>query len=251
MARFVADLGNTRIKWAQVVDTDRLTDWAAIPAHEFESWDSAWENYGARELGRKSRWAISTVNPPIDARFQEFLAGRGVREVKWFRTAAEVPIPHEMKDPHTGGADRALAVAAGRSLVAPGRPGLLVLCGTAITIERITVQGVWQGGVIAPGLGLAARALHLLTAQVPLIDAHESPAAWGRSTQPSVQAGVYWGTVGAVRELLERQKIDIDGDPTILWTGGDAPILGTAIAGPTARIEPDLVLRGLARVAFD
>ena len=129
-----------------------------------------------------------------------------------------------------------------------GRPGLVVSCGTAITVERISKQGIWQGGAIAPGLRVAARALHNQTAMLPLVELHQAPPHWGASTRPAVEAGVFWGTVGAVRELLDRQTADLGSDPWVIWTGGDAALLAGAIAGSDARIEPDLVLLGLCRV---
>ncbi len=94
---------------------------------------------------------------------------------------------------------------------------------------------------------MAARALHNQTALLPLVDPHEPPPCWGASTRPALEAGVFWGTVGAVRELLERQKADLGSEPWVIWTGGDAPLLAGVIAGTEARIEPDLVLIGLAR----
>jgi type III pantothenate kinase len=132
----------------------------------------------------------------------------------------------------------------------PGeRPGLVVSCGTAITIERVAADGTWQGGAIATGLGLSARALHLLTAQLPLVSPPPAPAAWGRSTRPAIEAGVFWGAVGTVRELLARQSEGLD-DPWLVWTGGDADRLAPCIDWGDVRVVPDLVLEGLARLAF-
>ena len=161
-----------------------------------------------------------------------------------------MPVRHDLEGPETAGADRALAVSAAVRLMPQGRPGLVVSCGTAITVERITADGIWQGGAIAAGLGLAARALHLLTAQLPLVELDRAPPAWGSSTRPAVEAGVYWGAVGAVRELLARQAGDLLEDPWVIWTGGDAALLAGPIAGKDARIEPDLVLLGLSHLAF-
>jgi type III pantothenate kinase len=171
----------------------------------------------------------------------------GVTDTRWFCSAADVPIRHELEEAETAGADRALAVAAAIGLAPRGRPGLVVSCGTAITVERISAQGVWQGGAIAPGLRVAAGALHNQTAKLPLVELHQVPACWGASTRPAVEAGVFWGTVGAVRELLDRQKADLGVDPWVIWTGGDAALLAGAVSGSEARIEPDLVLLGLCR----
>jgi type III pantothenate kinase len=244
--RVVADLGNSRLKWGRVDETGRLLEAIALPLEEPRAWATAWDRWSRFGSG-PSHWFISTVNPPVANELQSFLGGLGDARATWFRSAAEVTVRHELEGTETGGADRALAVAAAVGLEPRGRPGLVVSCGTAITVEQISEKGIWQGGAIAPGLRMAARALHDQTAMLPLVELHEAPARWGRSTRPSVEAGVFWGTVGAIRELLDREKHDQGADPWVIWTGGDAVLLAPAIEGPKARIEPDLVLLGLCR----
>jgi type III pantothenate kinase len=253
MLRYVADLGNTRLKWARVDDFGTLVDRVAL-ALDPAAWSEAWA-HSPLLSDDESSWAISTVNPPVAAMLAEFLAAQGARDVTWFDTASQVPVPCDVEGADTGGADRALAVAAAIRLMPAGRPGLVILCGTAITVERISGDGVWQGGSIAPGLGTSARALHLLTAQLPLIDFRtidldHPPAAWGRGTLASLEAGVFWGTVGAVRELIARQAEDLGAEPWVLWTGGDAPALSRFASEPSANVEQDLVLIALKHLAF-
>jgi len=246
--RFVADLGNSRLKWGWLDETGRLVETIALPLETPRAWAAAWREWSGRDPGPSS-WAISSVNPPVANRLEQFLKTRGAGSVCWLRSAADVSVRHSLDRPETTGADRALAVSAAIRLMPQARPGLVVSCGTAITVERITAEGIWQGGAIATGLGLAARALHLLTAQLPLVELHQAPPAWGSSTRPALESGVYWGVVGAVRELLARQADDLHGDPWLVWTGGDAALLAGPIAGNEARIEPDLVLIGLSHLA--
>ena len=126
-----------------------------------------------------SWWAVSTVNPPVADRLEAFFEAQGIDRVTWIRSAAEVPVPKDVEGADSGGADRALAVFGATRLIPPGRPGLVVMCGTAITVERITPTGIWQGGAIAPGLGQTARALNLMTAQLPFIELCPHPAGLG------------------------------------------------------------------------
>ena len=247
MARVVADVGNSRLKWGRVDEAGQLAETIALPLNETPAWVAAWEK--CTDAGWSlSSWAISSVNPPVSRGLQTFFRCMEVADTTWFNSAADVPIQHELDEAETAGADRALAVAAAIGLAPRGRPGLVVSCGTAITVERISEQGIWQGGAIAPGLRVAAGALHNQTAMLPLVELHQAPPFWGASTRPAVEAGVFWGTVGAVRELLDRQKPDLGSDPWVIWTGGDAALLAGAISGREARIEPDLVLLGLCRV---
>jgi type III pantothenate kinase len=191
----------------------------------------------------------------VAAQLSEFLRVRQAGRVHWYQNACEIPLAYEVEGAETGGADRALNVYAAIRLMPVGQPGLVISCGTAITVERVDAAGVWQGGAIAPGLAPMASALHLRTAQVPLIDVRQfdpvhPPAPWGRGTLTSLDAGVFWGTVGLVRELVARQADDLRGDPWVIWTGGDGALLARFVSGPEAKIEPNLVLLGLSMLAF-
>ncbi len=249
MIQIVADLGNSRLKWGRVGSSGLLESSLVLPGDDPDAWSSAWQAWNP--VGTEgSTWAIATVNPPVAERFGAFLDAHGIGTTRWYRSAVDVPIRHTLDQAETAGADRALAVVAAQAMHPTGRPGLVVSCGSAITIERITADGVWQGGAIAPGLGLSARALHLLTAQLPLITPHEAPPVWGSSTRPALEAGLYWGVVGAIRELLTRQATDLSPLLWLVWTGGDAPLLAPSIAWGAACVVPDLVLHGLIHVAF-
>jgi type III pantothenate kinase len=250
---FVADLGNSRLKWARVIAPGQLAERVAVPL-EPAAWGDAWEQ-SAVLSEQPSSWAISSVNPPLAAQLAKFFEARQISQLRWFQAAAEVSVAMDVEGAEVGGADRALGVLAARRLMPAGRAGLVVSCGTAITVERVTSQGVWEGGAIAPGLGVMASALHLRTAQVPLLDTrqfdpHHPPPAWGRGTVSSLTAGIFWGTVGIVRELVARQTEALGGETWVVWAGGDGPLLARYVSGEDARIEPDLVLLGLSHAAF-
>ncbi len=215
MLRVVADLGNTRLKWARV-DRQRTIGRDDRDAGR-QAGGLAWRpgKRGDESTREESQWAISTVNPPVAISSDEFLAANAVTRVTWYDSAAQVPVKHELESAETAGADRALAVAAAIELLPKGGPGLVVSCGTALTIERITDDGTWQGGIIAPGLGVAARALHLLTAQLPMIELRQSPASLGTLHPPGTRSRRFLGNGGAVRELLARQADDMRGIPAV------------------------------------
>ena len=244
MIRIVADLGNSRLKWGRVDPDGRLGATIALPTDDPAAWASAWDAWGLS--GGGSSWSIASVNPPLADWLGRFLEGRGVASIAWHRSAIEVGVRHDLEHPRTAGADRALAVVGALGIHEGRGPGLVVSCGTAVTVERISGDGIWQGGAIAPGLGPMAKALHLLTAQLPEVSPREAPSPFGRSTIPALEAGVFWGVVGAIRELLARQAIGLEPTPWLIWTGGDAPTFARWVEWPGAEVVPDLVLEGLA-----
>lgn len=250
VALLVADLGNSRLKWGLLGASGKLAAVAALPLDDRESWRGTLHDW----IGPQSetRWAICSVNPPLAERFRQFLEERPPRQVRWYLSAAEVPVRHRLVHPERTGADRAVAVAAALRVQSAGRPGQVVSCGTAITIESIDEHGCWLGGAILAGMGLLARALNAGTAQLPWVDPPEQPPppAWGASTAPAIRSGLYWGTVGAVREVLTRQ-MDPSLSPWRIWTGGDAERIAPQIPSAHSQIIPDLILQGLARFGFD
>jgi type III pantothenate kinase len=243
--RIVADLGNSRLKWGRLGPDGRLAESVALPTDDPTAWDRVLEAWGLLRGG--SSWAVASVNPPLAERLLERLDVVSAA-VRLLRSAADVSMPSELEEPGRTGVDRALAVMAARQRMPAGVPGQVVSCGTAITVERISATGTWLGGAIAPGLGMAARALHQLTAQLPWVPpGSEAPAPWGTVTESALRAGVFWGAVGAIRELLTRQD-----EPSgwIVWTGGDAAVLAPHVRPEGPVIVPDLVLEGLALAAF-
>ncbi len=244
MAIAVADLGNSRLKWARIGDSGSIREVNALPIADPATWARVLDP----QLGTIDQVLISSVNPPLAGRFGEFLASRGIQDIRWFHSVSDVPVAHLMDNAATGGADRALAVlgALGRKRTGPG---LVILCGTGLTVERISSDGVWDGGAIAPGLRPMANALHLMTAQVPDVEITTTPSPLGRSTIPSVQAGVFWAVIGAIRELCLRQSEGLATPPWRIWTGGDAAWFAGLVDGPGAEVAENLVLEGLALLA--
>ncbi|MEX0701162.1 MAG: type III pantothenate kinase [Planctomycetales bacterium] len=97
------------------------------------------------------------------------------------------------------------------------------------------------------GFQLSARALHRYTALLPLIGidelANEPHPPLGRDTRQALRSGLFWGQLGAVKELIARLSVG-EKEPALLLTGGGGPLLAPHL--PHARHEPHLGLRGLA-----
>ena len=168
---------------------------------------------------------------------------------KSVRDVAELQIGVDVDSPEKVGIDRLLAAVAANQIREPGQPAILIDSGTATTVDFVDNEGRFRGGAILPGFDLCARALHEHTEQLPLIeisDNAELPAEIGRNTEAAITSGLYWGQVGAVRELMRRMMHSADHDhPLLLLTGGAAGLLFPHL--PTiVRLEPHLVLQGLA-----
>jgi type III pantothenate kinase len=138
-----------------------------------------------------------------------------------FTSPAELPLRVNVDEPAKVGLDRLFGAVAAKSMVAPGTPAITVDVGTAVTVNVIDADGVFQGGTIFPGPRLMGRALHEHTAKLPLIDLGEVPAAGppGRNTADAIEAGIAAAVQGGVGLLVERLAARYP-RPRLFITGG-------------------------------
>lgn len=153
------------------------------------------------------------------------------------------------RSPVEVGADRiANAIAATHSH--PNQNIIVIDFGTATTFCIISAQKAYLGGAILPGVRLSVDALSKNTAKLPSVEIIKIENAIGRSTTESIQSGVYYGALGACRELIQRMSQEAFGanKPLILATGGFASLFDKQ--GLYDHLVPDLVLQGIRLAAL-
>jgi len=160
-------------------------------------------------------------------------------------------------NPSTIGADRLANAAAAVKL---GKlPAIVVDFGTAVTFDVIDAKGSYLGGIIAPGLPIAAKALHERTALLPLTKIQKISSSVGKSTEEAIRIGLLLGAVGLVREAVARitRETFKGKKPYVIATGGDAELVArlSLQKGEAKRsalidlVDPLLTLRGLLEIA--
>jgi type III pantothenate kinase len=162
----------------------------------------------------------------------------------------DLPLEVLVAEPHRVGIDRLAGVAAAAVVKEPGRPAIVVDCGTATTVNLVAATGGFLGGAILPGPALMARALAEGTSRLPEVAAldHDPPPDLpGGSTQEAIAAGIGWGIRGAVARLVAEAQRPFAGAAEVILTGGSAGIVRDVLPG--ARELPDLVLAGIALAA--
>ena len=187
---------------------------------------------------------ISSVAPRRTAPLATALRRRGFR-VHVAGWTDPWPFRIRLTSPQTVGTDRLANLAGLRAL--GFATGVAVDVGTAITIDVLSRRG-FEGGLIAPGPGVALAALHAATEKLPRLGAPVVVPAFGRDTRSAVRAGVArvlgLGSAAAAASgcrLLGRGA-------RVVLTGGAAPVLRPHFPDETLE-EPDLGLLGLRLLA--
>ena len=120
---------------------------------------------------------------------------------------------------------------------------LVIDFGTATTFD-IIINGVYEGGLIAPGINISLDTLVERASKLQKIDIIKTKKIIGKNTKNSMQSGFYWGYVslinGIISKIIKEKKIR----PNIILTGGLAKIFKDEIKYTTF-YEPNLTLEGL------
>ena len=120
--------------------------------------------------------------------------------------------------PEETGPDRIANTVAVRHLY--GVAAIVLDAGTALTFDVISADGEYRGGAIAPGLGVSAEALVRRTARLPKVELRPPKRVVGTHTVAAMQSGLVLGWTGMVREMVRLLREELDGDHTVIATGG-------------------------------
>ncbi len=219
-------------------------------------------------------WWISSVNRPAAALLIDWLRAHRPADRVTLLASGDLPLKVRLPRPDMVGIDRLVDAVAVNRLRRAREPAAIVDVGSAITVDLVSAAGEFLGGAILPGIEMAARALHHFTDLLPLVDASElesPPSPVGDDTLSAIRAGLYWGAVGAIRQLVEQLHKAATGGRAEGWGGSSTAAstkceaasgralqvfltggAGAAVAdllGPDARYVPDLTLTGIALAA--
>lgn len=245
------DIGNNRTKFGLFTQGDdplpRPQNTLVVPGGEDFEPLAAW----LADAGEPLSWWIASVNRPTATRLIEWLRGHRPGERLVLLAAGDLPLAVALPRPDMVGIDRLVDALAANRLRHPERMAVVVDLGTAITVDAVSRDGAFQGGAILPGIGMSARALHMFTDLLPLVelqDRDQPPAVLGTDTVAAIESGLFWGAVGAIREISQRLAADCPTGADLFLTGGAGGAVA-AVLGPQVCFEPHLTLAGIALAA--
>jgi type III pantothenate kinase len=250
MPFLAVDIGNTRLKWA-LYDAPRPG--AALQAHGAEFLenidklaDGAWHVLARPEhmLG------CSVAADGVKRRVEEQMGELWDVSPQWIvSSATEAGLTNGYDQPMRLGADRWVAmIAAWHRVLAQGppRPLVVVMVGTAVTVDAVDAQGRFLGGLILPGHGIMLRALESGTAglHVPTGEVREFPT----NTSDALSSGGTYAIAGAMERMVQHMRKRCGAQPACVMSGGAGWKMAPSLSVPFDLVE-SLIFDGLLEIA--
>lgn len=235
MTLLCLDSGNSRLKWG----LHAAAAWQARGALPTTEISTLWQHLPAQP--RPTRvLACNVAGEGAQQALLQVARTLGVA-LEWSASRTEqCGVSNGYSEPTQLGADRWAALIGARGLRQTA--SLVVVAGTATTIDLLDAGGVFRGGLIVPGLALMRDALARQTANLPALGG--SFSVLPRNTADGIASGCLQATLGAI-ERMYAQCADQPGAMCIL-SGGAAAAIAPLLTLPLLQVD-DLVLEGLAR----
>ena len=242
------DVGNTNITMGVFDGSELLSRFHITTMHARTS-----DEYGIllQNLLREKGFELSTITevivasvvPQIMHSFQNGIVKYIGCQPMNVGMGTKTGIRIDTYNPKQIGADRIVDAVGAYDLY--GGPVLVVDFGTATTYDFVSEEGAFVAGVVCPGIRIAANAMWKDTAKLPEIEIEKVDTILAKETVASMQAGVFYGTIGQTEYIVQKFKEELGLDSLkVVATGG----LGRIIAGETDTIaiyDSDLTLKGL------
>jgi len=231
--RLFFDIGNTRLKW--VFDSQApqvlVAQCSGSILYKQEGWGALDRLTGVEEV--TSVWASSVASDDVKLVVDAWVKEKLNLTVNWLSVTGERCGVKNMYQPLTQlGVDRwAVVLGAKQYLVDEGLSGdnaaIIVDAGTAVTVDVLTHDFVYQGGAILPGLNMMHSAL---VGSTQGIDSSmvENLMVPGKNTQQCVSGGVHYALFGAIERLVAEMQYALglsSSQVVVMLTGGDAPLI--------------------------
>lgn len=185
---------------------------------------------------------ISSVVPPVMFPLEQMCKKYFKQEPVIVGPGVKTGLNIKYENPREVGADRIVnAVAAIHEY---GSPLIIVDFGTATTYCYVNEHAEYMGGAIAPGINISMEALFDRASKLPRVELTRPDHVVGKNTVSAMQAGILYGYVGQVEGLVSRMKAESKKVPTVIATGGLAPLIAKETDVIDA-VDDYLTLKGL------
>jgi type III pantothenate kinase len=222
MALLAIDIGNTRLKWALYAQARPGAPALAQGAEFLENIDKLADGAWAQLDAPRRMLGCCVAADAVKRRVEEQMEELWDIPASWVvSSSAEAGVSNGYDHPTRLGADRWVAMIGARQRVlaaGAARPAVVVMVGTAVTVEALDTQGRFLGGFILPGHGIMLRALESGTAglHVPTGEVRAFPT----NTSDALTSGGTYAIAGAIERMVQHVREHCGAEPARIMTGG-------------------------------
>jgi type III pantothenate kinase len=249
MTFLALDIGNTRLKWAQYDSPHPNATLLHHGAEFLENIDRLADGpWGSMQVPTHVLGCV-VAGDAVKRRVQEQMDLWDVAPQWVVSSESEAGLSNGYDHPTRLGADRWVAmIGAYHRMLAQGtpRPMVVVMVGTAVTVEAVDTQGRFLGGLILPGHGIMLRALESGTAglHVPTGEVKEFPT----NTSDALTSGGTYAIAGAVECMVQHVRNHCGAEPKCIMTGGAGWKMAPSMTRPFELVD-NLIFDGLLQMA--
>lgn len=249
MTLLALDVGNTRLKWALYESPKPGARLLANGVQFLENIETLAEGDWHGLSAPTHVLGCVVAGDAVKRRVEEQLEIWDVVPQWVVSSAAEAGVVNGYDHPARLGSDRWVAMIGARQrLMARGqvRPCVLVMVGTAVTVEALDASGHFLGGIILPGHGIMLRALESGTAglHVPTGEVRDFPT----NTSDALTSGGTFAIAGAVQRMVDNLRRHCAQEPVCIMTGGAGWKMAPSMTVPF-ELEESLIFDGLLAIA--
>jgi type III pantothenate kinase len=222
MPFLAVDIGNTRLKWAMYPHAAVGAEPMAAGAEFLENIDKLADGEWSQLPAPDRMLGCCVAGDAIKRRVEEQMEEHWIAPAHWVvASAAEAGIVNGYDHPTRLGSDRWVAMIGARERMlaaGPERPMVVVMVGTAVTVEAVDNHGRFLGGFILPGHGIMLRALESGTAglHVPTGEVRLFPT----NTSDALTSGGTFAIAGAIERMVQHVRHRCGAEPACYMTGG-------------------------------
>jgi type III pantothenate kinase len=249
MTLLALDVGNTRLKWALYEEPGVGARMLAHGVQFLENIEKLAEGDWAQLRAPAHVLGCIVAGDAVKRRVEEQLELWDVAPQWVVSSSEEAGLKNGYDHPARLGSDRWVAMIGARQRLvarAQRKPCVLVMVGTAVTVEAIDADGRFLGGIILPGHGIMLRALESGTAglHVPTGEVRNFPT----NTSDALTSGGTFAIAGAVQRMVDNLRRHTGEEPMCIMTGGAAWKMAPSMTVPFELVE-SLIFDGLLAIA--
>ena len=246
MKTLVGDIGNTSIKLCLINDKLKIIKKYSIKTEKLMKEKNIIKLFKPiLDKNIKKKVLFSSVVPKAYVKINKLLKKKNYHVYEVKNLSLKNLIKIKIDKYNQLGSDRIANAIGAYSLYK--KNCLIIDFGTATTFDIVRNPGVYEGGVIAPGVKLSIINLNQSTASLPLFKLKPSSKAFGKNTKDALNAGFLWGYQGLVNNIIKKIKISFNCNFKIILTGGYSKTFSKFINN-NSTIDSNITIKGIMHI---